>query len=296
VAKAKTSDSAVTTPHYGHQEGRCVGGALMFLDFVHTLIAQENSGTPPVLHLFGGPFVTFERRRVDVPEGAKRLLVFVALHRGRVERRYAAGCLWPLGNDVRAAGNLRSALWRLNKAGIHLLSTDKQSLSLRDDVLVDVHLVSSWAARLLADTATSDDLEVMPSGIDAIDLLPGWYDEWALIERERIRQRLLHGLEALSHQLRQLGRWAEAVEAAMTAVSAEPLRESAQRALIEAHLAEGNWVEGRRSFEAYRHILDRELAAEPDPDLAALLRRPIARRQPSAQFDPHAHDVVAIST
>jgi DNA-binding SARP family transcriptional activator len=268
----------------------------MFLDFLHTLIAQEYSERPPVLHLFGGPFITFERRRADIPEGAKRLLVFVALHRGWVDRRYAAGCLWPLGNDIRAAGNLRSALWRLNKVDIHVLSTNKQSLALREDVLVDAHLVSSWAARLLADTASPDDLEVLPWGIDALDLLPGWYDDWVLIERERMRQRLLHGLEALSRQLTRLGRGPEAVEAALTAVSAEPLRESAQRALIEAHMAEGNWIEGRRSFEAYRQLLDRELAAEPDPELAALVRRPSTRWHPSAQVDAHVRDAAAIST
>jgi DNA-binding SARP family transcriptional activator len=71
-----------------------------------------------------------------------------------------------------------------------------------------------------------------------------------------------------------LRRCAEAVEAAMMAVSAEPLRESAQRTLIEAHLAEGNWVEGRRTFEAYRAILDRELGTQPAPELAAMVHRP----------------------
>src|SRR5690242_21218853 len=53
------------------------------------------------------------------------------------------------------------------------------------------------------------------SGVDAIDLLPGWYDDWVLMERERVRQRLLHALEALSGQLAQVGRCAEAVDAAM---------------------------------------------------------------------------------
>jgi len=75
----------------------------------------------------------------------------------------------------------------------------------------------------------------------------------------------------------QLRRCAEAVEAAMIAVSAEPLRESAQRILIEAHLAEGNWVEGRRSFEAYRDLLARELGTGPGPELAAMVRRPQGR-------------------
>ena len=115
----------------------------------------------------------------------------------------------------------------------------------------------------------------MPWGIDAIDLLPGWYDDWALLERERIRQRLLHALEALSCQLVRAGRFAEAVEAAMMAVTAEPLRESAQRVLIQAHLAEGNWVEGRRTFEAYRDMLEHELGVQPEPELAAMLRRPV---------------------
>jgi DNA-binding SARP family transcriptional activator len=257
------------------------GKALMFGDFVHTLIAAEATETSPVLHLFGGPFVTYGRRRVNVPEGSKRLLVFVALHRRRVERRYAAGSLWPAGDDVRAAGNLRSALWRLNRAGIPLLAADKHGLAVRDDVFVDVHVVTAWAARLIGGSPSRQDLGILPWSVDALDLLPGWYDDWALVERERVRQRLLHALEALSRQLVRLGRCAEAVEAAMMAVSAEPLRESAQRTLIQAHLAEGNWVEGRRSFEAYRDVLDRELGTEPDAELAALVQEPTSAWHPS---------------
>jgi DNA-binding SARP family transcriptional activator len=245
----------------------------MLVDFVHALITKEAQEMPLVLHLFGGPFVTFGHRRLKIPEGSKRLLAFVALHRGRVERRYAAGALWPMGDDIRAAGNLRSALWRLNGAGVLVLSADKHSLAIRDDVLVDVHVVSSWARRLIRGSASIDDLGIMPWGVDALDLLPGWYDDWTLAERERIRQRLLHALEALSRELVQLRRCAEAVEAAMIAVSADPLRESAQRALIKAHLAEGNWVEGRRSFEAYRDVLARELGTKPSPELAALVQR-----------------------
>jgi DNA-binding SARP family transcriptional activator len=128
----------------------------------------------------------------------------------------------------------------------------------------------------------------MPWESDFIDLLPGWYDDWVLVERERVRQRLLHALEALSSQLARAGRCAEAVEAAMMAVTAEPLRESAQRVLIQAHLAEGNWVEGRRSFEAYRDVLDRELGVEPDPELAAMVRRPVRPSRATATVSvPH---------
>lgn len=245
----------------------------MFVEFVHRLISAEVSEMPDVLHLLSGPFITCGQQRLEIPEGSKRLLAFVALHNRRIDRRYAAGALWPNGDDQRASGNLRSALWRLNLAGIHVLSANNHGLAICDDVSVDVEIVTAWANRLIAGSASRDDLIIMPWGIDALDLLPGWYDEWVLMEREHLRQRVLHALEALSRKLIQSRRCAEAVEAAMIAVSAEPLRESAQRVLIEAHLAEGNWVEGRRSFEVYRDLLARELGAKPGPELTAIIRR-----------------------
>jgi DNA-binding SARP family transcriptional activator len=270
------------------------GYALMISDFVDALVDHEFAAAAPVvLHLFDGPFVTYGRRRVEIPEGSKRLLVFVALHRGRVERRYAAGTLWPAGDDLRAAGNLRSALWRLNGAGIDLLSADKYGLAMRDEVFVDSQVVSAWAARIISGSASVHDLHTMPGGAEPLELLPGWYDDWALVERERVRQRLLHALEALSRQLVRMRRCAEAVEAAMMAVSAEPLRQSAQRTLIEAYLAAGSWVEARRSFEAHRLILERELGTEPDPELAAMVPRPEGRRRPDAAAD---HRLVAASS
>jgi DNA-binding SARP family transcriptional activator len=189
----------------------------------------------------------------------------------KVDRRYAAGALWPIGDEERAAGNLRSSLWRLNRAKIDVLLSDKRSLTLHDHVLIDLHVIGDWAARLIAGRATAADLRVLPDGLDALDLLPGWYDDWVLLERERVRQRLLHALESLSKAHRAAGHCALAIEAAMMAVNAEPLRESAQRALLESHLAEGNWSEGRRSYDSYRELLRREIGVEPHPDLANLL-------------------------
>jgi DNA-binding SARP family transcriptional activator len=253
----------------------------MLGDSVHALVVQKAQHASYMLHLFDGPYVTCGGHRTAVPEGSKRLLAFVALHGGQVERRYAAGTLWPVGDEVRAAGNLRSALWRIKRAAIPILSCDKHGLALNRNVLVDANVVTEWASRLIQAAATPDDLDVVPWGLNAVDLLPGWYDDWVLIERERIRQRLLHGLEALSRQLLKAGRCADAIEAAMMAVRAEPLRESAQRALIEAHLAEGNWFEGRRSYEAYRQLLARELGVRPDPELTAV-------------FSGRAHGAIAV--
>lgn len=222
-----------------------------------------------VVHLFAGPYVTMGAERREVPEGSKQLLALVSLRRRRVERRQVAGTLWPIGDDERAAGNLRSALWRLRRAGINVLAADKCSLELSANVLVDLHLMEEWAARLIEGHPAARDLAIMPSVADALDLLPGFYDDWALMERERIRQRILHALEALSERLTAIGRFADAIEAAILATKAEPLRESAQRTLIKAHIAEGNLSEARRSYRAYHDLVYRELGVTPSDDFCA---------------------------
>ncbi|MEU5342942.1 bacterial transcriptional activator domain-containing protein [Streptomyces sp. NPDC020766] len=237
---------------------------------VESLTRAEN-GCNGMVHLFGGPFVTLADRRVEIPEGSKRLLVFVALQPGRVERRYAAVSLWPMGNELRACGNLRSALWRLRQLGLNLIDADKTFVRLSSGVLVDVQLVCSWAQRLIRNELQPCDLAPLPWRLDDLDFLPDCYDDWALMERERVRQRLLHALEALSRTLIDRGRCAEAVDVALTAVSADPLRETAQRLLIEAHVAERNWREACRALDLYRKTLREALGVEPGRDLLALI-------------------------
>jgi DNA-binding SARP family transcriptional activator len=206
----------------------------------------------------------------------------MALSAGRVDRGSVAGSLWPMSSDQRAAGNLRSALWRLKHAGVDVLEGDKWALALRRATVVDVSVVWEWATRLVDGSATQDDLFVANWRGSALDLLPAWSDDWVMFERERIRQRLLHALEALSRRLAEAGRPAEAVDAAIWAVSADPLRESANRVLMQAHLAEGNVVEARRVYRRYRDTIRREFGIEPSGQLTSLISsadtgRPVAR-------------------
>lgn len=228
--------------------------------------AQEHD----MLCLVGGPYVVCRGRRFNVPEGSKRLLAYVALQGGRVDRGRVAGTLWPYGSDRRAAGNLRSALWRLKGAGIEMIQADRAVLCLRPGTTTDVHQLCDWAARAIEGRVNDVDLQVLHWDPEAADILPGWYDDWVICERERIRQRLLHGLDAIGHQLLVQHRPADAIEAALEAVRIEPLRESSQRLLIEAHLAEHNIGEARRAFRNYEQLLGQELGVSPGPDLQSL--------------------------
>nr|WP_239523336.1 bacterial transcriptional activator domain-containing protein [Geodermatophilus normandii] len=103
------------------------------------------------------------------------------------------------------------------------------------------------------------------------ELLPGWHEEWVLLERERLRQLRMHALEALAGELIVAGRFGEAVEAAYAAVHEEPLRESAHRVVVRAHLAEGNVAEARHAYESFRQVLADTLGVAPTPSMTGLL-------------------------
>jgi len=197
----------------------------------------------------------------------------VALAGGRVERSYAAGCLWPFGDDTRAAGNLRSSLWRLRRSGVDVVRADKWSLALAPEVGVDSHRLCEWSGRLVHGTPTVGDQSLDTVPADALNLLPGWYDDWVIIERERIRQRVLHAMEALCRQLTRIGRYDEALAVARTAIAAEPLRESAQRVHLEALLATGCLTEAWETFTAFADLVRGELGVEPSRSLTAMMSR-----------------------
>ena len=216
------------------------------------------------VHLLGGPWITAGATHRDIPDGGMRLLAFLALDRRPLDRHYVAGSLWPDSGDERAGGCLRTSLWRLRQAGLDVVECSKVTLRLFADVRVDAEAAAQWAERVLAGRATSDDLATHPD--DALDLLPGWYDDWVLLHRERLRQRVLHALDESASILSARGDHARAVEAAGAAVAAEPLRESAQRALVRAHLSEGNVIEARRAFRCYEDALRRELGVTPSLD------------------------------
>ena len=257
-----------------HGEGR--PGAVPLLSERHLLGVVHSPPEGCVLRVLGGLSLTFDAVPVAVPAGSRRLLAYLALHRGPVDRRSAAGVLWPTVTEGRAAGNLRSALWRLQQVGCPLVRTGQSTVCLGDDVRVDLQSVEAWAGRVLTGNAGPADLAVDPGTIADLELLPGWYDDWVLATAARLRLRLLHALDALSRLLRKAGRPLEAVEAVHVAVLAEPLRESGQRALIEAHQAAGDWIAAQRQYDAFRSILRREIGVEPSAELTAVARGTMA--------------------
>lgn len=207
---------------------------------------------------------------LELPLGIQRLVAFLAVHNRPLLRLYVAGNLWIDSSEEHANANLRTALWRLHRLGFDLVAATRSHLSLATGVVVDLHDLSRCARRVLRHEATPsrDNLDAI---LDGGDLLPDWYDDWVLVEREQFRQLRLLALETLCTDLAATGSYASAVEAGLACIAAEPLRESAHRALIGVHLAEGNRVEAIRQFRLYESLVREELGVEPSTALRCML-------------------------
>jgi DNA-binding SARP family transcriptional activator len=221
------------------------------------------------LSLLRGFELREDDRPVGVPASAQRLLAFLALHDRPLQRLYVAGCLWLDSTQEHANANLRTALWRLRRPGCVVVKSTTTELSLAGEVVVDLSEAAAAAQRALAHESERSDLESLSL---AGDLLPGWYDDWLLIERERFRQLRVHALESLCDDFAAAGEFAAATAAGLAAVAAEPLRESGHRVLIHAHLAEGNVAEAIRQYTIYRDLVRTQLGIEPSRQLQEVFK------------------------
>jgi DNA-binding SARP family transcriptional activator len=216
---------------------------------------------------------------VRIPLPAQRLLAYLALQRYPVQRRSVAAALWTDHDDRTAGARLRSTLWRLPALeGRRLVRADAGRMQLGTHVEVDV--------RVAEDDDRADELELSHL---CGDMLTDWEEPWVAAERERFRQMRLHRLEQMSDRARREGRFSQALQAALAAVAAEPLRESAHRRVMQLHLAEDNPAEALRQYDLVRRLLRDELglapAARTRAVVAALLGRPLdgGPRRPGAE-------------
>jgi DNA-binding SARP family transcriptional activator len=233
------------------------------------------------LCLLRGFEVRVDEHPVPLIWSGQRLVAFLALKDRPLTRSYVAGMLWPETTAIKASASLRSALWRAHQSCSSIIDASAQQLALGTTVVVDFRRAIASAQRLLSREVPCQAEDVAaPARLNlSADLLPDWYDDdWVVAEREQFQQLRLHALEAMCERLTAAGRFGEAVDAALAAIRAEPLRESAHQALVKTHLAEGNRLEAVRQYERCRRLLLDELGLEPSSSLQELLATPSLAR------------------
>jgi DNA-binding SARP family transcriptional activator len=233
----------------------------------------------PTLRLLGGWQLCLGEAVVPVTTRERRVMSLLAL-RGERSRVSLARTLWPDSEEFRAYGNLRAAVWRIQHLQRGLLEEGQGALRLAPHVRVDVHQLHAIAHQLTADnrpTAGADAPQVLDADqllpiLSPDELLPTWDDDWVAEERALLHQLRLRALENLTTHLLDCANVDGALQAAMRAVTIDPLRESANRALILVHLADGNNAEAVRVYRSFQQRLSDELGVCVSRQIVGLIQ------------------------
>jgi DNA-binding SARP family transcriptional activator len=206
---------------------------------------------------------------IVLPTNAERIVAYLAVT-DRAQPRDSIACtLWPDRSETEALATVRHALWRLNRGAPDLIERSGPYLSINAAVAVDVRELRATAAEV----STGALGRIPPDAVRLLvgDLLPHWADDWLDGPRESLRQLRLHALESLARACLAASRPGDALTLALAAAGVDPLRESAQRILISAHLLEDNGAAAMQQYAHYRDLLWTEMQLRPSKQLQALL-------------------------
>ncbi|NCC30656.1 MAG: hypothetical protein EOM24_01385 [Chloroflexia bacterium] len=216
----------------------------------------------------GSPAVELDSPRLQA------LLAYLALHHDApLGRAQVAFQLWPDSTEVQALTNLRGLLHRMRLAlpwFDQVVRSERQTLVWQPQCAWSLDVAAFQAAREAAYAAEADGQLALARmhfqtavQIYQGDLLPGLYDDWLLIERERLRDAYLTALERVALLAEQAGDEPAALASLRQLVRMEPLHEPAHRALIRLASQSGDRAGAVRAYHRCVTIFQRELGVMP---------------------------------
>ncbi len=222
--------------------------------------------------LLGRFLVEQDGKAADVTSRpVQSLLAYLALTAGTAHRRERlAGILWPESAESNARSNLRHALWRLRRAlgdaADHIV-TDDLTVAFRsgDDVWIDTAILD----QPLSKAWSMEDLQEAVSLYQG-ELLPGFYDDWVSLERERLHAILEQKMGLLLDGLVQEGQWQDVLEWGERWIALGQVPEPAYRALMMARAGLGDLAGMASVYQRCSQALERELGVEPSEQTLAL--------------------------
>jgi predicted ATPase/DNA-binding SARP family transcriptional activator/predicted negative regulator of RcsB-dependent stress response len=235
------------------------------------------------VRLLGKFEVRIDGQPVEIPlRAAQSLLAYLILNAGTPYRReQLAGLFWPDMSDANARHNLRQILSRLRKAiGAQYLVAD--DLTITFDATTDYWLDAQVLTRKV-ETKTSAEELIEAVSVYNGELLPGFYDEWVLLERERGQAAFEHKMTVLLDQLIEAKRWDEVLQWGEQWITLGHSPEAAYRALIVAHGARSDASQAAAAYQRCEEALRRDLGVEPSAQTRAALER--AKREATSAID-----------
>ena len=237
------------------------------------------------VRLLGQFSLELDGKPLDLPSRpAQALLAYLILNAGTAHRREKlAGLIWPDASETNARSNLRHALWRIRKTvGADYLNADDISVAFNTDA--PYTLDATQLERAVRPDAPAQALIDIVS-VYAGEFLPGFYDDWIALERERLQALFERQIETLIDRLLAEQRWRDVVDWAERWIALGQVPESAYRALMIAHFNLGNASHVAAVYQRCADALRKDLDVEPSDRTRALyqqLSRGAASEPPAA--------------
>jgi SARP family transcriptional regulator, regulator of embCAB operon len=212
---------------------------------------------------------------IHVSPRQQRLITALALF-GPRNRRFLCGLLWPDSTDAHALESLRVSMHLISRQTDGLVVNGGPVLSLAAHLSVDYHECLE-KVRNCGRLGSSNSEDSCLSYLQLAELLPGWYEDWVILEQNRLRNFRLNMLAEHARRWLEQEHAEKAAEAARTALELEPLQETSVGLLMRAELQLGNRARAWTAYEDFRARLSAELGVDPSThltQLAAGIRKP----------------------
>ena len=193
---------------------------------------------------------------------ARSLLGWLAVHPGAHHRSRLAGLFWPDVLEASARASLRSAIWALRPALGSCLVTSRDTVTLDDEVRVDLREFR----RLIAAGQTAAALALADG-----ELLQDIDDDWVLEAREEFDRDVAAALARMTGEATLAGDVPAALSWARRWAALCPADETAGAAIIRAHINAGDGPGAMEAFGRLRQRLRAELGVPVSAATAALV-------------------------
>src|SRR5215207_3136530 len=224
------------------------------------------------IRLLGQFDIRLNGKRVTISSRAgQSLLAYIALTAGTPHRREKlAGIIWPETSDESARKNLRQELWRIRKtlAGQNHVT----DYLLADEFTIAFNRNADYWLDATQMERPDLDIQSLTSNLSLYqgELLPGFFDDWIILERERIQTIFETKMEQLLNQLVTTERWIAVQEQGERWLALGNTPEPAYRALMLAHGARGDIAKVSSIYQRCIADLDEKIGLEPSAETRAL--------------------------
>lgn len=198
------------------------------------------------------------------------LLAYLALFPESHPREKLAAIFWGDTPDEQARASLRNALAVLRKyIADDIVQADRETVQINPAFPLWVDARTIFDLQLpIADL----EIEHLKSKIEnyAGDLLPDWYDDWILPERERLRTIYINALLKLAQQMRSQSDYPRALAFSRQVLALDPGNEKAHQNIMFCFVATGNRSAALKQYEECERILREDIGVEPLPETQSL--------------------------